>query len=197
MIQHSLRHSSYLEVAKAFYKIWEMPSVQEDQDGAAQNVSCPYGRLDESTYIRLRPSNTLFTILFWHLTTMSNQIWSTVCMWTLLWASHDERLTSKSYNLDAHKMFISSVTWWNGLWLRSWCDGPAYKNSLVQSLRVRMFSRDQRERSDSKISILEWQNMWVCPYFREYLLISLYRTFVLFPNTTLVSLCTNSPSFYS
>jgi 26S proteasome regulatory subunit N5 len=42
MIQHSLRHSSYLEVAKAFYKIWEMPSVQEDQDGAAQSVSFPF-----------------------------------------------------------------------------------------------------------------------------------------------------------
>jgi 26S proteasome regulatory subunit N5 len=44
MIQHSLRHSSYLEVAKAFYKIWEMPSVQEDQDGAAQSVGSPLWR---------------------------------------------------------------------------------------------------------------------------------------------------------
>ena len=38
MIQHSLRHSSYLEVAKSYYKIWEMPSVQEDQEGAARVV---------------------------------------------------------------------------------------------------------------------------------------------------------------
>ncbi|KAG8850824.1 hypothetical protein FRB91_008741 [Serendipita sp. 411] len=36
MVEHSLRHSSYLEVAKSFYKIWEMPSVQEDQEGAAR-----------------------------------------------------------------------------------------------------------------------------------------------------------------
>ncbi|KAG8834346.1 hypothetical protein FRC17_009114 [Serendipita sp. 399] len=36
IIEHSLRHSSYLEVAKSFYKIWEMPSVQEDQDGDAR-----------------------------------------------------------------------------------------------------------------------------------------------------------------
>lgn len=38
MIQHALRHSSYLDVAKNFYKVWEMPSVQEDQEGAAQNA---------------------------------------------------------------------------------------------------------------------------------------------------------------
>lgn len=38
MIEHSLRHSAYLEVAKSFYKIWEMPSIQEDQDGAAQSA---------------------------------------------------------------------------------------------------------------------------------------------------------------
>lgn len=36
LIQHSLRHSSYLDVAKSYYKIWEMPSVQEDQEGAAR-----------------------------------------------------------------------------------------------------------------------------------------------------------------
>ncbi|CAG8690614.1 2032_t:CDS:2, partial [Acaulospora colombiana] len=38
MIQHSLRQSAYLEVAKSFYKIWEMPSVQEDQEGAARHA---------------------------------------------------------------------------------------------------------------------------------------------------------------
>jgi 26S proteasome regulatory subunit N5 len=38
MIQHSLRHSSYLDVAKSYYKIWEMPSVQEDQESAARVV---------------------------------------------------------------------------------------------------------------------------------------------------------------
>ena len=38
LIQHSLRHSSYLDVAKSYYKIWEMPSVQEDQEEAARVV---------------------------------------------------------------------------------------------------------------------------------------------------------------
>jgi hypothetical protein len=39
MIQHALRQAAYLDVAKHFYKIWEMPSTQEDQDGAAVQVS--------------------------------------------------------------------------------------------------------------------------------------------------------------
>jgi 26S proteasome regulatory subunit N5 len=51
MIQHSLRHSSYLDVAKSYYKIWEMPSVQEDQEGAARVVSW---------------STDIFLLLTWH-----------------------------------------------------------------------------------------------------------------------------------
>lgn len=35
MIQYSLRQATYLDVAKHYYKIWEMPKVQEDQDGLA------------------------------------------------------------------------------------------------------------------------------------------------------------------
>jgi len=38
-IQRSLRYADYLDVAKHYYKIWEVPKVQEDQEGLAIKVS--------------------------------------------------------------------------------------------------------------------------------------------------------------
>jgi len=39
-IQRALRHADYLDVAKHYHKIWEVPKVQEDQEGLAIKVSC-------------------------------------------------------------------------------------------------------------------------------------------------------------
>ena len=39
MIQHALRHSEYLDVAKYYQKVWETPSVKEDVNGAGKQVS--------------------------------------------------------------------------------------------------------------------------------------------------------------
>lgn len=33
MIQYSLHHTEYLEVANHYYKIWETPSIKEDVQG--------------------------------------------------------------------------------------------------------------------------------------------------------------------
>jgi 26S proteasome regulatory subunit N5 len=39
MIQHALKHSSYLDCAKYWYKIWETPSVKEDTSDKGKSVS--------------------------------------------------------------------------------------------------------------------------------------------------------------
>lgn len=38
MIQHSLKHSSYLDTAKYYYKIWETPTIKEDEAGKGKTV---------------------------------------------------------------------------------------------------------------------------------------------------------------
>jgi len=38
MIQYSLHHTEYLEVANHYYKVWETPSVKEDVKGKGQEV---------------------------------------------------------------------------------------------------------------------------------------------------------------
>jgi hypothetical protein len=38
MIQYALHESAYLNVAKYYYKIWETPSIQEDEDGKSRRV---------------------------------------------------------------------------------------------------------------------------------------------------------------
>jgi hypothetical protein len=39
MVKHALHHSAYLDVAKYYYKVWETPSIKEDEDGAGKLVS--------------------------------------------------------------------------------------------------------------------------------------------------------------
>ena len=39
MIQYSLHQLSYLDVAKHYYKIWETPSIKEDEAGKGRQVS--------------------------------------------------------------------------------------------------------------------------------------------------------------
>ncbi|TFK56583.1 hypothetical protein OE88DRAFT_36148 [Heliocybe sulcata] len=36
MIQHALHHSAYLDVAKYYEKVWETPSIKEDENGKGQ-----------------------------------------------------------------------------------------------------------------------------------------------------------------
>ncbi|TFY73481.1 hypothetical protein EWM64_g10531, partial [Hericium alpestre] len=36
MVQHGLRHSAYLDVAKYYHKVWETPSIQKDETGKGQ-----------------------------------------------------------------------------------------------------------------------------------------------------------------
>jgi hypothetical protein len=38
MIQHALHQSSYLDVAKHYYKVWETPSIKEDVDDKGKTV---------------------------------------------------------------------------------------------------------------------------------------------------------------
>lgn len=39
MIQHALQQSTYLDVAKYYYKVWETPSIKEDVDDKGKAVS--------------------------------------------------------------------------------------------------------------------------------------------------------------
>lgn len=39
MIQFALHESAYLNVAKYYYKIWETPSIKEDENGKGRQVS--------------------------------------------------------------------------------------------------------------------------------------------------------------
>ena len=39
LIQHALHSSAYLDVAKYYHKIWETPSVKEDESGKGRVVS--------------------------------------------------------------------------------------------------------------------------------------------------------------
>ena len=38
MIQHALHQSSYLDVAKYYYKVWETPSIKEDVEDKGRAV---------------------------------------------------------------------------------------------------------------------------------------------------------------
>ena len=38
LIQHALHSSAYLDVAKYYHKIWETPSVKEDESGKGRVV---------------------------------------------------------------------------------------------------------------------------------------------------------------
>lgn len=38
MIQHALHHSSYLDVAKYYHKVWETPSIKEDETDKGKSV---------------------------------------------------------------------------------------------------------------------------------------------------------------
>src|SRR5205809_366944 len=40
MIQHALQHTAYLDVAKYYYKVWETPTIKEDENGKGKTVSC-------------------------------------------------------------------------------------------------------------------------------------------------------------
>lgn len=47
MIQHALHESSYLDVAKYYYKIWETPSIKDDVKDKGKSVRVqvdPFGR---------------------------------------------------------------------------------------------------------------------------------------------------------
>jgi len=39
MIQHALQQSAYLDVAKYYYKVWETPSIKEDENDKGKAVS--------------------------------------------------------------------------------------------------------------------------------------------------------------
>lgn len=39
MVQYALHENAYLNVAKYYYKIWETPSIKEDEDGKGREVS--------------------------------------------------------------------------------------------------------------------------------------------------------------
>jgi 26S proteasome regulatory subunit N5 len=39
MIQHALHQSAYLDVAKYYYKVWETPSIKEDENDKGKAVS--------------------------------------------------------------------------------------------------------------------------------------------------------------
>jgi 26S proteasome regulatory subunit N5 len=38
MIQHALHQSEYLDVAKYYYKVWETPSIKEDENDKGKAV---------------------------------------------------------------------------------------------------------------------------------------------------------------
>jgi 26S proteasome regulatory subunit N5 len=38
MIQHALHSSAYLDVAKYYYKVWETPSIKEDENDKGKSV---------------------------------------------------------------------------------------------------------------------------------------------------------------
>jgi 26S proteasome regulatory subunit N5 len=38
IIEYALHHKAYLDVAKAYYKIWETPSIKEDEEGKGREV---------------------------------------------------------------------------------------------------------------------------------------------------------------
>jgi len=38
MIQHALKHSSYLDAAKYYHKVWETPSIKEDVNDKGKAV---------------------------------------------------------------------------------------------------------------------------------------------------------------
>lgn len=39
MIQHALQNNAYLDVAKYYYKVWETPSIKEDEVDKGKAVS--------------------------------------------------------------------------------------------------------------------------------------------------------------
>lgn len=38
MIQHALKNDAYLDVTKYYYKVWETPSIKEDENGKGKAV---------------------------------------------------------------------------------------------------------------------------------------------------------------
>jgi len=73
MIQFALRNSSYLDVAKYFYKVWETPMIKEEVEGKGREVShFLFGvRIDVLMHI-FRLWKTLFITWFLlHMTTSS------------------------------------------------------------------------------------------------------------------------------
>jgi hypothetical protein len=43
MIQHALHHSSYLDAAKYYEKVWETPSIKEDTEDKGKSVGFSNG----------------------------------------------------------------------------------------------------------------------------------------------------------
>lgn len=39
MVQYGLRHHAYLDIAKYYRKVWETPSIKEDDNGKGRIVS--------------------------------------------------------------------------------------------------------------------------------------------------------------
>jgi hypothetical protein len=44
MIQHALKHDSYLDVTKYYYKVWETPSIKEDETDKGRTVRSFYAQ---------------------------------------------------------------------------------------------------------------------------------------------------------
>ena len=38
MIQYALNHDQYLDAAKYYHKVWETPSIKEDESGKGREV---------------------------------------------------------------------------------------------------------------------------------------------------------------
>jgi 26S proteasome regulatory subunit N5 len=39
MVHHALRNNAYLDVAKYYHKVWETPSIKEDENDKGKAVS--------------------------------------------------------------------------------------------------------------------------------------------------------------
>src|SRR4051794_33703073 len=52
MIQHALQQPAYLDVAKYYYKVWETPSIKEDDNGKGKMVSHTFMPVAASLHIQ-------------------------------------------------------------------------------------------------------------------------------------------------
>ena len=53
LIQHALHSSAYLDVAKYYHKIWETPSVKEDETGKGRVVCFRFAAYSRIVNLRL------------------------------------------------------------------------------------------------------------------------------------------------